>query len=149
MKVFADNKNAYFNYEILEKFEAGIVLLGSEVKSIKTGRVSIRGSYIILKDNEPYLVGANIPPYQPKNSPADYNPERFRKLLLNRKEIDQLIGKTKEKGLALIPLKIYGKNAIIKLEFGIGKGKKKSDKRETIKKRETAREIERTLKFRG
>ena len=146
MKIFADNKKAYFNYEILEKFEAGIVLIGTEVKSIKAGRINLAGSYVVLKGEEPYLVGAKIPPYQPKNAPADYNPERSRKLLLNKKEIKYLIGKSQERGLALIPLKIYTNNAKIKCEFGIGKGKKKYDKRETIKKRETEREIRRFFK---
>jgi len=148
MKILAENKKAYFNYQILEKFEAGIVLIGQEVKSIKTGKASLRGSYVVLKNEEAYLIGANIPPYQPKNVSADYNPERSRKLLLNKSEIKHLIGKTKEKGLTLIPLKIYTKNAKIKLAFGIGKGKRKTDKREIIKKRETEREIRRTLKFR-
>ena len=149
MKILTENKKAYFDYEILEKFEAGLVLIGQEVKSIKTGKVSLRGSYVVLKNEEAYLIGANIPPYQPKNAPADYNPERSRKLLLNKSEIKHLIGKTKEKGLTLIPLKIYTKNAKIKLAFGIGKGKRKADKRETIKKRETEKEIEKALKSRG
>lgn len=149
MKIFADNKKAYFNYQILEEFEAGIILIGQEVKSIKLGRVNLKGSYVVLKDEEPYLIGANIPPYQPKNAPPDYNPERTRKLLLNKSEIKRLIGKTKEKGLALIPLKIYTKNAKIKLAFGIGKGKRKADKREIIKKREAEREIKKELKSRG
>ncbi len=150
-KVLAENKKAYFNYQILEKFEAGMVLTGTEVKSIKTGRMSLKGSYVVLKgyaqkeNPEVYLVGANIPPYQPKNAPKDYNPGGSRKLLLNKSEIKRLIGKTKEKGLTLVPLKVYTKNAKIKLEFGIGKGRKKADKRELIKKRETEREIQREL----
>ena len=145
MKVFSENKKAYFDYEILEKFEAGMVLIGQEVKSIKLGRVNLKGSYVILKGDEPFLIGAHIPPYQPKNAPSDYNPEKSRKLLLNKSEIKSLIGKTKEKGLALIPLKIYAKNGRLKLEFGIGKGKKKADKREKLKKRETDREIRKAL----
>jgi len=149
MKVFVENKKAYFNYEILETFEAGLVLIGQEVKSIKTGKASLKGSYVVLKNEEVYLIGANIPPYQPKNAPTDYNPERSRKLLLNKSEIKHLIGKGKEKGLTLIPLKIYSKNGRIKLAFGTAKSKKKADKRETIKKRETEREIEKELKSRG
>jgi len=149
MKVLAENKKAYFTYEILEKFEAGMVLIGQEVKSIRSGRISLKGSYVVLKGEEPYLVGANIPPYQPKNAPPDYMPERQRKLLLNKLEIKRLIGKTKEKGLTLVPLKVYTKGAKIKLEFGIGKGKKKADKRETIKKREAEREMRRALKSGG
>jgi SsrA-binding protein len=149
MKILADNKNAYYNYEILDKYEAGMVLTGSEVKSIKTGHVGIKGSYVVLKGEEAYLVGANIPPYQPKNAPKDYDAERSRKLLLKKSEIKELLGKSKEKGLALIPLQIYAKHARIKLAFGVGKGKRKTDKRESIKKRETEREIERELKTRG
>jgi SsrA-binding protein len=149
MKILADNKNAYYDYEILEKFEAGFVLTGSEVKSIKTGHIGLKGSYVVLKEEEVYLIGATIPPYQPKNASPDYDPERSRKLLLNKSEIKYLIGKTKERGLTLIPLKVYTKYAKIKLEFGIAKGRKKIDKRELIKKRETDKIIERELKARG
>lgn len=149
MKIYAENDKAYFNYNILEKFEAGLVLLGTEVKAIKTGKVTIKGSYVTIEDNEAYLTGANIPAYQPKNAPTDYNPQRSRKLLLEKKEIASLVGKSKESGIALVPLKIFDKNAKIKLEFGIGKGKKKYDKRETIKKRDTQREIDKALKSRG
>jgi len=147
MKILAKNKKAYSTYEILEKFEAGISLLGQEVKSIKSGRISLAGSYVILKNEEVFLVGANIPPYQPKNAPKDYNPERSRKLLLKKAEIRYLIGKTKQKGLTLIPLKVYTKRGKIKIEFGIAKGFKKADKRELIKKRETEKEIRRYLKY--
>lgn len=146
MKTLAENKKAYFNYLILEKFEAGLILIGQEVKSIKSGRINLAGSYVVLKDNEFYLVGCDIPPYQPKNAPPDYNPERSRKLLLTKTEIKYLIGKTKQKGLTLVPLRVYTKRGKIKLEFGIAKGKKKVDKRELIKRRETEREMRRVLK---
>jgi SsrA-binding protein len=149
MKVIIKNKKAYFNYQILEKFEAGISLIGQEVKSIKSGRINLAGSYVILKDSEVFLIGANVPPYQPKNAPPDYNPERSRKLLLKKSEIKYLIGKIKQKGLTLVPLKIYTKRGKIKLEFGAAKGKKKVDKRELIKRRETEREMKRELKLRG
>ncbi len=149
MKILSENKKARFDYDILETFEAGLVLTGQEVKSIRLGRASLRSAYVILKDEEAFLIGANIPAYQPKNAPADYDAERLRKLLLNKKEIKHLIGKSKEKGLTLIPLKIYTKNAKIKLAFGIGKGRKKTDKREVIKQRETKREIDKELKSRG
>jgi len=149
MKVLADNKNAYYNYEILDKYEAGLVLAGHEVKAIKTGHIGLKGSYVVLKDEEAFLIGAHIPPYQPKNTPKDYDPERSRKLLLKKSEIKELIGKSKEKGLTLIPLNVYVKYAKIKLAFGIGRGKKKLDKREKIKKRELQREMERELKTRG
>jgi len=149
VKVLAENKKAYFNYQILEKFEAGISLIGQEVKSIKTRGVNLAGSYVIVKDEEVFWVGAKISPYQPKNLPPDYNPERSRKLLLKKSEIKYLIGKTKQKGLTLIPLRVYTKRGKIKLEFGIAKGLKKVDKRELIKKREVERELKRELKLRG
>jgi len=149
MKVLSDNRRARFDYEILEKFEAGIALNGQEVKSIRKGSINLSGSYVVIRGQEPYLVGASVPPYQPKNASPDYDPERSRKLLLNRKEIEYLIGKTQERGLTLIPLKVYTKYAKIKLEFGVSKGKKKSDKRETIKKRDVDREIKREINQRG
>jgi len=155
MKVLSENKKVYFNYQILEKFEAGISLIGQEVKSIKSGRINLAGSYVVLKQPfksecpELFLIGANVPPYQPKNIPADYNPERSRKLLLKKSEIKYLIGKVKQKGLTLVPLKVYTKRGRIKLEFGIAKGRKMVDKRELIKKRATEREIRREMKIRG
>lgn len=141
MAVISENKKAYYNYEILEKFEAGLVLIGQEVKSIRSGRINLAGSYVTLKDNEAFLVGCNIPPYQPKNTPSDYNQGRSRKLLLKKAEIKYLTGKSKQKGLTLVPLKVYTKKGKIKLEFGVAKGKKKADKRESIKKREADRKI--------
>jgi len=150
MKVLAENKKAYYNYEILEKFEAGIALIGQEVKSLKTRGVNLAGNYVILKNSEIFWVGANIHPYQPKNAPPDYNPERWRKLLLKKSEIKYLIGKSKQKGLTLIPLKLYTiRGGKIKLEFALARGKKKFDKREQIKKREIEREMEKELKLRG
>ena len=146
MQILSENKKAHFDYEILEKFEAGLVLQGQEVKSIRGGHISLTGSYVVFKQDEPYLIGAKIPAYQPKNTPADYNPERLRKLLLNKKEINQLIGKSNEKGFSLIPLKVYTKDGRIKLEFGLARGKKKYNKKEQIKKRDTKREINRELK---
>ncbi|XOA42645.1 MAG: SsrA-binding protein SmpB [Candidatus Nealsonbacteria bacterium] len=146
MKEITKNKKAYFNYEILERFRAGISLIGQEVKSIKSGRISLQGTYVVLKDEEVFLIGANIPPYQPKNAPKDYNPERTRKLLLKKSEIKYLIGKTKQKGLTIVPLRVYNIRGKIKLEIAIAKGKKKFDKRELIKKREAEREIRRTLR---
>jgi len=145
MKIYSENKKALFDYNILENFEAGLVLFGQEVKSIKTGHINLASSYIVLKGQEPFLVGVKVPPYQPNNAGSDYNDERQRKLLLNKKEINYLIGKTKVKGFSLIPLKIYEKNGRIKLEFGLAKGKKKYDKKEKIKKRDIEREINREL----
>ena len=146
MAAFAENRKAYFDYEILEKFEAGLVLSGAEVKSIRGGRMNLAGSYVNFHNGEPYLVGASIAPYQPKNQPPDYDPSRSRKLLLNKKEIDHLLGKTKQKGLTLVSLKVYNKGRRIKIEIGLARGKKQYDKREAISKKEAARKIERELK---
>jgi len=148
MKVILENKKALFDYSILEKFKAGIVLQGQEVKSIKTGKMGLKGSFVIVKESpsEVFLIGANVPPYQPKNTPSDYDPQRSRKLLLRKSEIKQLIGKAKQKGLTMIPLKVYTDKGKIKIEFGIAKGKRKIDKRVQIKKRETEREIQRAMK---
>lgn len=143
---YAENKKAFFDYQILEKFEAGIVLEGQEVKAVKTGKANIAGSYVKILGNEGYLVGATISPYQPKNIFYDYDPQRSRKLLLTKKELNYLMGKTKERGLTLIPLKIFEKNNKIKLSLGLAKHKKKADKRETIRKREEERKIKRELK---
>lgn len=145
--ILADNKKAYFDYNILEKFEAGINLLGTEVKSIRAGHMGLKASYVVIdKDGLVSLVGANISPYQPKNAPQDYRPDRSRKLLLRKREIEYLIGKSHQKGLTFVPLRVYNKKGKIKLEFGIGKGKREFDKRESIKERDTKREIERALK---
>jgi len=145
MKIYSENKKAGFEYEILEKFEAGLVLFGQEVKSIRTGHINLSGSFITFRNGEPYLIGIKIPPYQPRNVGADYNEERLRKLLLNKKEIDYLAGKSNQKGFSLIPLKIYDNSGRIKLEFGLARGKKKYDKKEKIKKRDVEREINREL----
>ena len=146
MNIIAENKKAYFNYQILETFEAGIELRGYEVKAIKTGRANIAGAFATIKDNQIWLTNSDVPPYQPKNTPADYNSKRPRRLLLKRSEIKYLIGKMKSDRLTLVPLKLYTKGPLIKVELGLGKGKRKYEKREVIKKRETQREIQRTLK---
>lgn len=149
MKTLADNKKAFFNYRIEEKFEAGLVLTGQEVKSIKSGRINLSGSYVILRSGEAFLINANVPPYQPKNLQIVYDPVRPRKLLLRKQEIRHLVGKAEQKHLTLVPLRVYTKKGKIKLEFGIGKGRKEVSKKELIKKRDTDREIERELKSRG
>ncbi len=146
MQAYATNERAHFDYEILETLEAGLVLSGHEVKSIKAGRASIRGAYVKILGNEAWLVGATVSPFQPGNVPADYDQQRTRKLLLKKSELKYLLGKSQEKGLTLIPVKLYNKNGLVKLEVGIGRGKKKADKREKIAKREVQRKIERTLK---
>lgn len=140
-KDLATNKKAYFDYEILEKFEVGIVLLGVEVKSLKMNKANIVGAYVVIKHHEAFLLNASISPYQPQNTSPDYNLRRTRKLLLKTKEIDYLSSKTKQRGLTLIPLKVYNKNGLIKVEIALVKGKKKFDKRETVKKRESQQKI--------
>lgn len=145
MKVLAQNKKAFFDYKVLETFQAGISLLGHEVKAIKTGRISILGAYVMVKKGRVFLVNANIPPYQPKNTPQSYNPQRDRQLLLKKKEINNLIGKKKELGLTLIPLKVYTVKGLIKIEIGLAKGKKKFDKREAISKRDAEMKIKRAM----
>ena len=140
MKILAENKRAYFDYQILEKLEAGIVLTGQEVKSIRLGNINLKGSYLVPKDQEIYLIGCHIPPYQPKNI-TNYLPERTRKLLLKKREIGQLIGKSKVKGLTLLPLRVYIRGSFIKIEVGVVKRKKTRDKREIIKKREIDRDL--------
>lgn len=140
------NRKAHFDYEILETYEAGIELLGLEVKAIKTGHLNLTGSFAVVKNKEVYLLNANIPAYQPQNAPADYDPYRSRRLLLHKSEIKELIGKSAQKGLTLVPLKVYTKRNRIKILLGLGRHKKKIDKREIIKKRDTRREVERILK---
>lgn len=144
-QIYSANKKALYDYEITEKYEAGLVLIGQEVKSIRGGHISLSGSYVIFRQGEPVLIGAKIPAYQPKNAPADYNPEQSRKLLLNKKEINYLAGKSQERGFSLIPLKVYEKNGRIKLEFALARGKRKYDKREKIKQRDTERQIRKRL----
>lgn len=145
--MLAINKRARLDYEILETFEAGMVLLGQEVKSIKAGRMSLRGAYVTMRGDEAYLTNASIPPYQMKNTPPDYDALRPRKLLLRKEELTFFIGKTKTKGLTLVPLRVYTtKSGLVKLEFGVGRGKKKADKREVLKRKEAKRGMERALR---
>ena len=140
------NKRANFDYEISDKFEAGLILLGMEVKSIKTGHISLKESFVTIKGGELYLTNANIPPYTHAGKILNYNPTRSRKILLKRSEIKKLIGKVRTEGLTLVPISIYTKKRLLKLEFGIGKGKKKFDKRQTIAKREDTRSIQRAFR---
>jgi SsrA-binding protein len=140
------NKKAYFNYEILEKIEAGIELLGFEVKSLKKGQGSLEGSHIVVRGGEAFVVNMQIPPYQPANTPKEYDSMRNRRLLLTKKEIGSLGKSESQKGLTIVPLSVYNKGRKLKLEIAVVRGKKKYDKRETIKKRDTEREMRRTLK---
>ena len=145
MQIYSENKKASFDYEILEKYEAGLVLQGQEVKSIRGGHMQLAASYVIIRNGQPELLGAKIPAYQPGNTPESYNPDQTRKLLLNKKELNYLVGKVNERGFSLIPLKVYDNNGRIKLEFGLAKGKKKFNKKEKIKKRDVERNIAREL----
>jgi len=147
MQIYAVNRRALFDYEILEKYEAGIELFGFEVKAIKAGRMNLAGAYVVMNNNEAWLLNAAIAPYQPKNTPAGYNETRSKRLLLRKAEIKELIGKSAQKGLTLVPLRVYDKKSRIKLEFAIARHKKKHDKRETIKAREAGREIDRAMKI--
>src|SRR6266404_3135830 len=106
MKIYAENRKAHFDYEIIEKYEAGLVLQGQEVKSIKNGHMHLTGSYVVIREGGPQIIGAKVPAYQPNNAPANYNPEQPRKLLLNKKEVHYLVGKVNERGFSLIPLKV-------------------------------------------
>src|SRR3989344_54945 len=143
MSHYAENRKARFNYEILEKYEAGIELLGSEVKSVRGGQMSLEGAFVIVRGGEVYLINTNIPPYQAKNSPKDYDQLRNRKLLLTKKEIAELAGNEKNKSLTIVLISVNNKERKIKGEIAWVKGKKKFDKRETLKKRDTDREIRR------
>ena len=145
MPDLAENKRARFDYEILETYEAGIELLGFEVKAIRAGRLNLSGSYVIIRGDEAYLINADLPPYQAYNTPTDYDSKRTRRLLLNKAEIKELVGKNREARLTIIPLNVYTKGRLIKLKIGLGRSKKKSDKRETIKKRDVEREMRRAV----
>ena len=146
MEILINNKKAYFNYEILEKYVAGIELFGFEVKSIKAGQGSLEGAYITIRGGEAYLIGANIPAFQAKNSPESYDPIRNRRILLTKKEISTLALIEAKKGQAIVALAMYNAGGKIKIEIGTARGKKQFDKRETIKKRDTEREMRREMK---
>lgn len=143
---YAKNKKATFDFELLDRYEAGVVLLGTEVKSIRKGQGKLEGAHVIVRGGEAYLVGASIPPFQAANAPKDYDPEQPRKLLLSRKEIMTLHSESEKKGLTIVPVRWYNNKNKLKLEIAVGRGKKKHDKRDTIKRRDTKRDIERTLK---
>ena len=146
MSQYAKNKKAHFDYEILDKYEAGIQLSGFETKAVRTGKASLEGSFVIVRGGEAFLMGASIEPYQASNAPADYDRQRNRKLLLTKKEIKELGEIEKNKSLTIVPISMYNKGRKIKIEIATARGKKKYDKRETIKKRETDIEIRREYK---
>ncbi len=146
MASYVQNRKIRFDYEILEKYEGGIELLGIEVKSIRQGKASLEGAFCIIRGGECFLINANIQPYQVNNTSVDYDPLRNRKILLTQKEITQLADNEKNKSLTIVPISMYNKNRKIKVEIALVKGKKIKDKRESIKKRETDREIRREYK---
>lgn len=142
METIAENRRARFDYDIGETHEAGIELRGFEVKSAKSGRFQIAGARVLIRGGEAWLVNSHIPAYQPKNAPPDYEEDRTRRLLLTKEEIKSFTGALQEKGQVLIPISAYLKRGFVKLAIGIGRARKKSDKREAIKKRSHQREIQ-------
>jgi len=146
MPTYSKNKKARFDYEILDTLEAGLVLTGQEVKSIRSGGVKLTGGFISFHKGAPMLTNVHIPRYKHSGIVPDYDPERSRPLLLKEREISYLRGKSQEKGLTIVPLSLYTKGRHIKLSIGIGRGKKKHDKRRSIKKRELDRETRRAMK---
>ncbi|MBX4189488.1 SsrA-binding protein SmpB [Candidatus Parcubacteria bacterium] len=145
MTVFADNRRAHFDYEFLETFTAGIELTGAEVKAARAGKISLAGSYVSIRGGEAFLLGAEVQPYQPKNEPLDFDGTRAKKLLLTKDEIAVLAKAEETKGLTIVPLKVYNKGRFLKVDVALARGKKQFDKRQAIKKRDTERDIKRSL----
>ncbi|HAG91904.1 MAG TPA: SsrA-binding protein [Bdellovibrionales bacterium] len=145
IKIIADNKKARFDYEIVDTFEAGLVLTGSEVKSLRNAQVQLKDSYVSFRGHEAFLQNAHISEYR-ASSYNNHEPERLRKLLLHEHELEQIRQALAEKGLSCVPLKIYFKRGRVKLEIGLGRGKKKGDKRESVKAKSSKREMDRAMK---
>ena len=146
VKVISNNKKAYFLYEIIETYEAGVQLTGTEVKSLREGRVNLRDGFAQIRNGEAWLLNVHIAPYQASGAYFNHEPRRTRKLLLNRREISKLTGSIEQKGLTLVPLKMYFKGNWVKISIGLGRGKKIHDKRETIKRRQDQRDMARAMK---
>ncbi|HEY9849969.1 MAG TPA: SsrA-binding protein SmpB [Leptolyngbyaceae cyanobacterium] len=146
IKIVSDNRQARYLYEILETYEAGIELKGTEVKSIRDGRVNLRDGYVLIRNGEAWLLNVHVSPHSTASQYFNHEPLRTRKLLLHKEEIRKLIGKVEQKGLTLVPLKMYLKKGLVKISVGLGKGKKLHDKREDLKKRQDKREMERAIK---
>lgn len=144
MPVLALNKKGQFDYDILETYEAGLKLTGAEVKSAKKGRVNLKGSYVTIHDGNAQIINMHIAAYDKAGNKEGYDSYRTRKLLLKKSEIERLVGKKQEQGLTLVPLKLYTKNNLVKLAFGLGKGRKKHDKRQVIKERDSKRQLKRS-----
>ncbi len=147
-KLIANNKKAYHDYFILEKYEAGIALCGTEVKSLRMGKCSIKEAFVRIENGEAYIYGMHISPYE-KGNIFNRDPLRTRKLLLHRAEINKLMGKIKEKGMTIMPLRVYFKGSLVKVEIGLAKGKKIYDKRQDIAKKDQEREARRDFKVRN
>ena len=141
-----ENRKARFNFELQEKLQAGIELFGFEVKALRQKQGSLEGAHVIVRGNEAFLINSFIPPYQPKNTPASYDPRRNRKLLLTKKEVSELESIESKKGLTIVPISVYNKGRKIKVELAIARGKRQFDKRETLKRRDSEREIRREIK---
>lgn len=146
MADYIQNKKAYFDYEFLEEYEAGVVLYGYEVKSVRAGKASLSGAYVIIRGGEAFLVNASISPFQVANTPKNYDPERARKLLLSKKQLEILEQGSEKQGLTIVATKWYNNKRKIKLGIALARGKKKADKRETLKARDNKREIDRIMK---
>ncbi len=147
-KTVVSNRRALHDYDIVERFEAGIVLTGAEVKSLRGGRGSLREAYGRVRGDEVWLEGMHIPPYEQAMDKARQDPTRTRKLLLHRREIERLVGKTAERGLALVPLRVYFSHGLAKLELGLGRGKRQYEKRQALAEREHRREMEQAARRR-
>lgn len=145
-KLVSDNRQARFQYEILETFEAGIELVGTEIKSIRAGKVNLRDGFALIRDGEVWLLNVHISPHATASQFFNHDPRRRRKLLLHKREIRKLIGQVEQQGLTLVPLKMYLKRGWVKVDLALGKGKKLHDKRDTVRRRDDQREMQRALK---
>ncbi len=145
MNELASNRKALHDFEILNRFEAGLELTGHEAKAIRIGKLNLRGAFIDLRGGEAYLLNAELPPYQEKNAPQDYEPKRARRLLLSKSELEELAQVTETKGLTIVPLAVYNKGRFLKVDVAVARGKRQFDKRESIKKRDTEKELRRSL----
>ena len=146
MPPLAYNRRAGFDFELLETYEAGLELLGTEVKSVRAGNISLKGAFITIKDKQAWLTNATIPPWQASNTPASYDPVRSRKLLLNASEVKYLLGKIREAGLTVVPVRAYAKGPNIKIEVALAKGKKQYNKKEKRKERDVKRDVDRLIR---
>ena len=145
-KILSDNRQARYLYEILETYEAGIQLTGTEVKSIRAGKLNLQDGYALIRNGEAWLINVHISPYTGSGQYFNHEPRRTRKLLLHRQEIRKLIGRVEQQGLTLVPLRMYLKRGLVKVSLGLGKGKKLHDKRENLKRRQDQRDIQRAMK---